>query len=94
MSDLVLEATGIDFGSYAGDLEGAKAAALEAFKKEDMATRPVVSSLSRELIIEVLPYYVALLPRRWTPPSMHRESCASATTARILKAGKAMRVRL
>lgn len=54
MADLVQEATGIDFGSYAGDLEGAKAAALEALKKADVATRPVVKSLSRELTNQIL----------------------------------------
>ena len=51
MADLVQEATGIDFGSYAGDLEGAKVAALEALKKADVATRPVVKSLLRELTL-------------------------------------------
>ena len=53
MADLVLEATGVDFGSYADDVEGAKAAALEAMEKADVATHAAVSSLARESILRV-----------------------------------------
>lgn len=53
MADLVLEATGVDFGSYADDVEGAKAAALEAMEKADVATHAAVSSLARESSLRV-----------------------------------------
>lgn len=47
MAELVLEATGFDTGSFTGDLNGAKTAALEAMEKADVATRATVASLSR-----------------------------------------------
>lgn len=55
MADLVLEATGVDFGSFAADVEGAKAAALEAMKKADVATRPTLASLSRVYLCTLKP---------------------------------------
>ena len=47
MADLVREATGLDFDAFAGDLEAARAAALEAMEKADVASHSARTSLSR-----------------------------------------------